>query len=250
MVGNEPDLGRKIAEVKPKLIYIFLALLAGAILFLMGLYAALGALFQQMEIEWIGLIIAFLLFYLAAVLGLFAYRRYTASRTRYSLYEQGLQRQDGAEVQRMHWGRVKTVKREPRPISEGGELLNQSGRNRWRTWTLVAEDGQRLTISDQPRLASMVVGMILVYDWPALLGRIENGETIPLCGLLVSKEGLEYKGRLVPWSRIHKAKTKDHIQLDTTAGRIIWPEINNHDDQDVLSYLMLQRVIEYYILRK
>jgi hypothetical protein len=92
----------------------------------------------------------------------------------------------------------------------------------------------------------MIVGMLLVHHWPAIQGHIENGEKVVLNRILVSKEGLEYKGYLIPWSRIKRADTADHIKLDTISGPINWPEINSHDDDDVLGYLMLRRAIEYY----
>jgi hypothetical protein len=150
----------------------------------------------------------------------------------------------------MAWEQVHVVNRESKTLGTGRERLGRGRRNHWRTLVLVGEDGKSLAISDQPQLATMIVGMLLVHEWPALQRRIENGENVSLSRLFVSKEGLEHKGNLVPWSRIHKAETTDHIVLDTTAGRINWPEINSRDDDDVLGYLMLQRAIEYYVLRE
>lgn len=250
MDQDKPDLGRKIGKFKPKTSYFILSLLAGAILFVLGLYTAVQTLFLQPEIEIIHVLLAFLFFYLSAVLAWFAYRRYKTLGTGYVLYEQGVQRLDGAGERRMSWNQVKIVKRASRTVRPGSETSNQGGRRRWRTWELVGEDATSLTIEDQPRLAAMIVGMLLVYEWPLMYRRIENGEQVVLSRMFISKEGLEYKGNLVPWSRINQAETTDHIKLDTTAGRINWPEINIHDDDDVLGYLMLQRVIKYYVGRK
>jgi len=241
MNRDEPDLGRKIAQFKPNISYFILSLLAGAILFVLGLYTGTQALFRQGELEAITVLLTFLLLYLGLLLAWFAYRRFTALGTAYILYEQGVQRLDGAGESSMTWDQVNIVKRESRTIA--------TGRNRWRTWELIGEDGKSLSYSDQPQLASMIVGMLLVHDWPPIQRRIENGEKVFLSRLVVSKEGLEYKGYLIPWSRIKKAEMTDHIQLDTTAGRINWPEINIRDKDDVMGYLMLRRVIEYYLLR-
>jgi hypothetical protein len=150
----------------------------------------------------------------------------------------------------MSWDQVKIVKRESRTIGISPGRLNQDGRNRWRSLQLFGEDGQSLTISNQPRLAAMIAGMLLVHDWPPIQRRIENGEKVSVYRLVVCKEGLEYKGYLIPWARIHKAEMTDHILLDTPAGRINWPEINIHDRDDVMGYLMLRRVIEYYMPRE
>jgi hypothetical protein len=250
MDRDEPYFGRKIAEFKPNFTSFILSLLAGVILLVLGLYTGTQALFLQQEIEMIDVLLPFLLFYLGVVLGWFAYRRFTALGTSYTLYEQGVQRLDGTEEKSMTWDQVKIVKRESRTIAANPQRLTQAGRNRWRTWALIGEDGKSLAISDQPRLAAMIVGMLLVHDWPPIQRRIENGEKVSLSRMLVSKEGLEYKGYLIPWSRINKAETTDHIKLYTISGRINWPEINNRDHDDVLGYLMLQRVIEYYLLRE
>jgi hypothetical protein len=250
MDRDQPDLGRKIAEFKARFSYFFLSLLAGVILFILGLYTAVQALFLQAEIEMIGVVLAFLLIYIGVLLAWLANRRFTTLGTSYLLYEQGVQRLGGGEERSMSWEQVKIVKREVRTMGTGVERLGRGSRDQWRTLELVGDAGKSLTISEQPRLAAMIIGMLLVHDWPPLQGRIENGEKVPLCRMLVSKEGLEYKGNLVPWSRIHKAETTDHIKLDTTAGRINWPEINNRDQDDVLSYLMLRRVIDYYVHRE
>jgi hypothetical protein len=249
MERDEPDLGRKIAQFKPKYSYFVLSLLAGAILFILGLYSGARALFLQPEIETIGVLLAFLLIYLGVLLAWSAYRRFTPLDTVYFLYDRGVQRLDGAAKRSMSWDQVKIVRREARTIPISPQRLKQGGRNRWRSLQLVGENGQSLTISSQPRLAAMITGMLLVHDWPPIQRRIENGEKVSVYRLVVSKEGLEYKGYLIPWARIKKAEMTDHIILDTTAGRINWPEINIHDQDDVMGYLMLRRVIEYYMPR-
>lgn len=250
MDRDEPDLGRKIAQFKPKYSYFILSLMAGVILFILGLYTGARALFRQPEIELFGVLLALLLLYLGALLAWFAYRRFIPLGTAYILYERGVQRLDGAAERSMSWDQVKIVKRESRTIAIGRQRLNQVGRNRWRSLQLIDEDGKSLTISRQPRLAAMIAGMLLVHDWPPIQRRIEDGEKVSVCRLVVSKEGLEYKGYLIPWSRIKKAQTADHIILDTTAGRINWPEINIHDQDDVMGYLMLRRAIAYYVPRE
>jgi hypothetical protein len=247
---NESHLGRKIAEFKSNFRYFIFTLLAGVILLVLGLLMGIQALCLQSQTETMGIILALLFLYLSAVLFWFAYRRFTALKTRYILYEQGVQRSDGAGEKSMTWSLVTIVKRGSRKTGTGSETLNRSAKDRGQFLELFGEDGKSLTISDQPRLASMIVGMLLVHDWPPLQRRIENGEKISLSRLFVSIKGLEYKGRLIPWSRIKKAETKDHIKLDTISGKINWPEINIHDHNDALGYLMLQRVIEYYVHRE
>lgn len=250
MDRDNPDLGRKIAQFKTKVTYFILSLLAATILLVLGLYTAVQTLFIQPESEILTVLLTFLLLYLGVILIWFAFRRFTTLGTSYVLYEKGVQRLERAAENSMTWGQVKIVQRESRAIAIGRETSSQGGRNRWRTWQLIGEDGRSLTINDQPQLASMIVGMLLVHHWPAVQQRIENGEKVSLRGLLLSKEGLERKGYLIPWSRIDKAHTTDHIQLDTISGRINWPEINSHDNDDVLAYLMLRRVIAYYLLRE
>ena len=246
MVGDKPDLGRQIAQFKANFTYFLVSLLAAAVLLVLGFYTAVQTLFMRPEIEMASFLLTLLLLGLGVSLALFAFQRFADLGASYVLYERGVKRLDSNEPRIVSWDEVKVVQRASRTIAVGREGSKEGGGRQWRIWKLISEDGNSFTISDQPRLASMIVGMLLVHHWPTIQGRIENGEKVALNRILVSKEGLEYKGYLIPWSRIKRADTADHIKLDTISGPINWPEINSHDDDDVLGYLMLRRAIEYY----
>ena len=81
----------------------------------------------------------------------------------YVLYERGVKRLGSDEPRIVNWDQVKVVQRASRTVTIGREGSKERGGRQWRIWKLISEDGNSFTICDQPRLASMIVGMLLVH---------------------------------------------------------------------------------------
>lgn len=249
MVGHDLNFGRKLGVFKANTTHFAIPLGSGLLLALFGLVRFVQAVIQQSDLNMFNLVLAILLFYLAGVLLFMAYGRYQEMQISYHLFERGVERHDGVQRAAISWDEVRQVRRASEQGNRGATAKRSARKNMKQSMYLIGPGGKNLTINDQPHLAGMILGMLKLHHWPIVKEQIDQGKKIYLGRVQVSHEGLEYKGRVVPWSMIHKANTTGHLRLDTVSGQINWPEINDQNDKDVLGYLLLQRVIEYYVGR-